>query len=122
MSADADFRLLWNEVEVSVSSRIIPRYMWTTATIDVAIDGTVVLRTGGVSKSLGGQTAMFMVGGSEHRADLTWGRHSGRSFPFTLKIDGAQVADSRVRIENWWAAYWPWAVALLIVVVLMLRR
>ena len=40
----------WKGVPVQVTSRIIGRYAWTTATIDVSINGNTVLRTDGVAK------------------------------------------------------------------------
>ena len=97
----------WNGASVQVTSRIISRYAWTTATIDVSINGNTVLRTGGVMKISGDSTATFEHERTPHKAVLRWRKGSFRSFPFRLEIDGALVADSRVSVSNWWMAWWP---------------
>jgi hypothetical protein len=72
-----------------------------TASIDVFLDGRCILRTGGQAKLTGSHSASFSDGGSEHRADLSWGHSRGFSFPYQLRIDGVAVDDSQVKVENW---------------------
>lgn len=105
--------LTWKGASVQVTSRIIGRYAWTTASIDVSVDGKIVLRSGGVMKITGHAASAFEHEGVAHNVGLSWGRISLRSFPFRLEIDGDLIADSRVFVSNWWVAYWPLAVALL---------
>jgi hypothetical protein len=104
----------WNGTSVQVTSKIISRYAWTTATIGVSVNGNTVLSTGGVAKIAGDTAATFEHEGTPHKAVLSWRRGSLRSFPFRLEIDGALVADSRVPVSNWWVAWWPLAATFLL--------
>ena len=92
----------WQDSTVDVQARLVPRYLWNTASIDVFLDGQQILRTGGQLGLTGSYSATFTHGGSTHTAELRWG-FSGLSFPFPyqLRIDGANVVVSRVRIRNW---------------------
>jgi hypothetical protein len=97
----------WRGRSVEVTARLIPRYLWTTASIDVYIDSECVLRTGGQMKSVGTATDEFYASGSIHTVELTWGRPGIGSFPVTIAIDDEFVADSRVCVENWPIGLWP---------------
>ena len=92
-----------------ITARLVPRYAWHSASIDVAVSDRIVLRTGGVLKLVGTHVEMFAIDGVEHGVEVTWGKASLRSFPFSLNIDGLPVVASRVPIANWWLALWPWA-------------
>ena len=107
LSRATEYATSWNGVPVRVTCRIIGRYGWTTATIDVAIDGAKILATGGVMKFAATHEENFDFRQSPHRAKVGWGRGAIRSLPFTLTIDDALVADARVPIQNWWIALWP---------------
>lgn len=52
-------------------------------------------------KATGSQVATFSRSGTEHRAELSWGVNRFWGFPYQLRIDGAPVADARVRAQNW---------------------
>lgn len=104
----------WKGASVQVTSRIIARYLWTTASINVSVTGKTVLRSGGVMRITGDTVATFEYEGVSHRVALSWGKASLRSFPFQLEIDGDLIADSRVLISNWWLAYWPLAAIFLL--------
>jgi len=108
-----DPNLTWKGASVHVTSRIIGRYAWTTASIDVSVNGKTVLRSGGVMKITGDTVSTFEHEGASHRVALSWGGISLRSFPFRLEIDGDLIADSRVFVSNWWVAYWPLAAVCL---------
>ena len=92
----------WQGSAVEVQARLVPRYLWNTASIDVFLDGQPILRTGGRFKFTGSYTASFTHRGADHKAELSWGL-CGLSFsiPYQLQINGAPVAASRVRIRNW---------------------
>jgi hypothetical protein len=90
----------WQGKAVSVRARYIPRFLWTTASIDVFLDERCVFRSGGQLKSTGSHSASFDDGGSEHRMELTWGRSREFRFPYQLRIDGVLVGESQVRVEN----------------------
>ena len=94
----------WQGSTVEVKARLVPRFLWNIASIDVFLDGRCILRTGGKLNLTGSYSASFDHTGSSHRAELTWG-FSGLSFsfPYRLQIDGVPVAASRVQVENWWA-------------------
>jgi hypothetical protein len=101
------FSISWQDTSIQVTSRIISRYAWTTASIDVLVAGESILSTSGVKKVTGGTSASFDYEGTSHRAVLNWGAGSLRSFPFKLEIDGLLIASSRVPVSNWWMAWWP---------------
>lgn len=89
----------WQGSPVDVQARLVPRFLWTTASIDVFLDGECILRTGGQWKFTGTQSSTFTRAGSTHTAELKWGV-GGLSFPCELTIDGVRVAAARVHIEN----------------------
>ncbi|HKW28985.1 MAG TPA: hypothetical protein VJT54_06600 [Verrucomicrobiae bacterium] len=92
----------WQGSPVEVKARLVPRYLWNTASVDVFVGGQRILRTGGQFKFTGSYSATFTHAGSTHQAELSWGLCGlSFSFPYRLRIDGAPVADSRVRIRNW---------------------
>jgi len=99
----------WNSKKVSVTARLIPRYAWTTASIDVFIEDQAIVKTGGVFKFIGKQVECFQSNGIEHSVEVSWGKGSLRSFPVSLKIDGTTIVESAVPIQNWWLVLWPWA-------------
>jgi len=90
----------WQGKTVLVRAKYIPRFLWTTASIDVFLDGRCVFRTGGQLKAIGSHSAAFNDGGLEHRMELTWGRSRDFRFPYQLRIDGVLVAESQVQVEN----------------------
>ena len=69
--ADPDFnddvgqpKLLWEGSAVEVRARVVPRYLWTTTSIDVFVDGRCILKTGGQMKAVGSSFAEFHHGGA----------------------------------------------------------
>ena len=104
MSSSAE----WKGQSVVVSSALIPRRLWQTASIDVFVNGECVLRTGGVPKITGSHSAQFRHSGETHEIVLNWGRASLRSFPVQLSIDGEKIIESQVRTINWPISLWPW--------------
>jgi hypothetical protein len=98
MSADNK----WQDGTVDVQARLVPRFLWTTASIDVFLDGQCILRTGGQFKFTGSQATTFAHSGATHTVELSWGvTFSLFSIPYQLRIDGVQVSASRVPIRNW---------------------
>lgn len=91
----------WQGSKVEVEARLIPRFLWTTASIDVFLDGDCILRTGGQLKAIGSQVVSFAHAGSVHTAELSWGMGVLWSFPYQLRLDGSLVSQSRVRVRNW---------------------
>lgn len=92
----------WQDSPVDVQARLVPRFLWTTASIDVFLGGQCILRTGGQLRFVGSHSATFTHSGSTHTAELNWGASALRpSFPYQLRIDGAPILDSRVSIQNW---------------------
>ncbi len=95
----------WRGCTVEVTARLVPRYLWSTASIDVHLDGRCILRTGGQRKIVGSSTAEFQHDGESHTVALSWDQvrsdgFAGLSFPFHLSIDDAKVAASEVPVEN----------------------
>jgi hypothetical protein len=92
----------WKDSTVDVQARLIPRFLWSTASIDVFLDGQCILRTGGQLKFTGSHSTTFTHSGSTHTAELSWAATiSLLSFPYQLRLDGVPVTASRVYIRNW---------------------
>jgi hypothetical protein len=91
----------WQDSAVDVQARLVPRFLWSTASIDVFLGEQCILRTGGQLKATGSHSATFTHSGSTHTAELSWGYGLLFSFPYKLRIDGAPVSDARVRVQNW---------------------
>jgi hypothetical protein len=96
--------------------------MWTTASIDVSVDGKTVLQTGGVPEVTGKVSKQFEYDQRMYTATISWTRGALRSFPFTLAIDDAVILHSRVPISNWWMAFAPTVIALAVVFVWLIVR
>ncbi len=90
----------WQGKTVRVQARYVPRFLWTTASIDVFWGDQCLLRTGGKFKLTGSYSTSFRDSGSEHQIELSWGQSSNFHFPYQLRIDGAIVDDSKVHVEN----------------------
>ena len=91
----------WPGSTVAVQARLVPRFLWSTASIDVLLDNQCILQTGGQLKVTGSHSGTFIHSGSTHTADLSWGYGLLFSFPYQLRIDGTLVSEGRVRIQNW---------------------
>jgi hypothetical protein len=91
----------WRGSAVDVQARLVPRFLWSTSSIDVFLDGQCILRTGGQFKAIGSHSATFTHSGSTHTAELSWGYGLSGSFPYKLRIDGTSVSEARVRVQNW---------------------
>jgi hypothetical protein len=90
----------WNGRTVEVTARLIPRYLWSTASIDVFLDGECILQTGGQMRIIGLSEAEFHHDGALHAVKLSWGQAHRLSFPYQLWIDGAKVLVSDVPVAN----------------------
>jgi hypothetical protein len=104
----------WHGNTVHVEARQVPRYLLTTTSIDVYLDGQCILQTGGRLNPTGSCVTTFNHGGSAHEAELSWGMALWYSFPYQLRIDGIPIAISQIRARNW---YWGFMVASLIGIV-----
>ena len=91
----------WHGKQVTVKALLVPRYLWTTASIIVAIDGERILQTGGQLKIVGSCSSPFTDADGQHIAELRWGIGWFPSFPYRLCIDGTELLSSRVRVYNW---------------------
>ena len=58
----------WARSQLQVRAYVVPRYCWTTASIDVVIDGQPVLQTGGKLRVVGSHASDFQHRGASHRA------------------------------------------------------
>jgi hypothetical protein len=97
----------WETQPVLVSARLVPRYLWTTASIDVTVGSRRVLATGGVMKMASTCNAEFDHGDCLHRVALTWSAPHQGSFPITVAIDGQVVANTCVQLRRWYLGAWP---------------
>jgi hypothetical protein len=94
-------RTQWNGQPIQVTSRLVPRFLWQTASIDVFVDGQRVLQTGGQFKFVGTVASQFTHDGKPHNALLNWGRAFLFAFPVELLIDGDVVLKGRIHTRNW---------------------
>jgi hypothetical protein len=92
----------WHGSTVHVQSRQVPKYLWTTASIDVYLNDECVLQTGGKLNPTGSCSATFNHEGATHTVDLSWGVGIWYSFPYQLRINGIPIIASRVRANNWY--------------------
>lgn len=90
----------WRGKKVTVRANLVSRFLFSSASINVYLDGECVFRTGGKIQSIGSHSAVVRIGGSEHQMEVTWQRSRKFCFPYQLKIDGELVADSQVPVEN----------------------
>jgi hypothetical protein len=109
-------KIRWRGSTVEVKARLVPRYFWTTASIDVYLDGQCILQTGGQQKVTGSSWADFDHGGSKHSVELSWEAVRGFEFPYVLRINDAKVALAGVPVENAWLLVIP----VLILIALLL--
>jgi hypothetical protein len=91
-----------------------------TASIDVYLGEMCILRTGGQFKMTGSQSTTFVDENSEHHVVLRWGRVRRHRFPYQLQIDGVDLDDAHVGVENWRMACIPSFIILASVVWLLL--
>ncbi len=89
----------WHESRVEVRARLVPRYLWTTASIDVFLNGEPVLRTAGRASRFGCVHSAFHHGGEIHEAELAWGVFANGAFPFTLRINGEILLVAEVPVD-----------------------
>lgn len=101
---------IWNGAPVIVTARLVPRFAWQTASIDVSVGGHVILRTDGVFKLIGKHVETFELDGTKYSAEISWGNAALQSFPINLSVDGVSIIESRVPLSNWWLALWPWVI------------
>lgn len=102
----------WHGSDLRIRATLVPRYLWTTASIDVVIDGATVLRTGGQLKAIGSTRREFRHGGAWHVAELAWGVLGSDGFPFTLRIDDELILASEVPVDNLLAVRIGWVSVL----------
>lgn len=97
----------WNENPVAVTARFMPRFLWTTASIDIFVGSQCVIRTGGQMKFTGQAIAQFEHGGTNHSVRIRWGWSKIRSFPIKVEIDEQQIAETNAVVTNWPMSLWP---------------
>lgn len=92
----------WQNCDLEVKAEFVPRYCWTTASIDVYLDDLCILRTGGVLRTKGTQTKTFRRKNEDHALELIWRSPLlGISFPYQLSIDGKRIITAKVCPKNW---------------------
>jgi hypothetical protein len=92
----------WQDNQIDVRAALIPRFLWSTASIDVFLNNECILRTGGQLKFKGSNSNEFSYSGSAHKIELSWGPCGILPrIPYKLYIDGVLISESRVRVRNW---------------------
>jgi hypothetical protein len=90
----------WQENMIVVKARLVPKFLWSTASIDVFLNEQCILQTGGQMKLTGSYSTAFEHSGVTRKAELSWGIGGLFSFPYKLRIDDNLISDSRVRVQN----------------------
>ena len=109
----------WEGCDLAVKAEYVPRYLYTTASINVHVNANCILRTGGVWRLWGKQGADFVHNEKKHHAELSW--RSGRSeFEYELTIDGQRVLKSVVTPRNFLMPLIP--IALLLAVLILFEH
>lgn len=92
----------WKDCDLEVRAEVVPRYCWTTVSIDVYLNDLCILRTGGVLRIEGAQTQTFRHKNETHALELSWRSPLlGMSFPYRLSIDGRPIVTGKVYPRNW---------------------
>ena len=110
---------IWKQHRVTVDAKHLAKRAWLTASIDVLLDGKLLLKTGGQFRYQGSCVNAFASENGIHAVVLIWGKSFwGVTFPYVLRIDNEDVGKGRVKVENWFLG-WPlqlvlWAVILLL--------
>lgn len=76
--------IAWNGFVLRVSARLVRRYAWQTASIELVTDDTLVAETGGALKFVGVVTQAFEIQGVSHVVKIQWGRGMLKSFPYQV--------------------------------------
>jgi hypothetical protein len=104
----------WRETDITVRAWLVPRYLWATASIEVFFAGERILRTGGQLRVVGSVSTRFFYQGIPCKVELAWRQARRGAFPYVLTIDGRQVREASVRVENLWMAVIPNVLAILL--------
>ena len=105
----------WQGLPVAISARLVPRFAWQTASIDVTVGDHPPVRTGGVFKATGVHEELVSAAPDAPVVLVSWGKASLRSFPVKVAVNDELVYEGRVRTQNWWCGCWPWGLILLVV-------
>ena len=101
-------RVNWRDRRLEVKARVVPRYFWSTVSINVHLDGTALIRTGGVFRGKGLNEAQFDEWGETHSLGLSWTSPTrGFYFPYRLLVDDGVVLESTVKPPNWPMVFMP---------------
>lgn len=91
----------WKDADLEIRSRFMPQRLWLAATIDIFLDQSIILSTGGKLKFQGACVEKFDYAGSSYEVRLEWGKFWLNSVPCILYIDNHQVVQEIVNIEDW---------------------
>lgn len=94
--------LFWQNGKLTVTARMTPKYLWTTASIDVYLDEKCILKTRGQRATRGTKINDFQYNGRSHVVELSWTPpRNGLFYPFRLAIDQQIIDSAEVYIRNW---------------------
>lgn len=120
---------------ITVAARLVPKFLWFTAAIEVFVDGQRLLSSGGRLALSGTEAAFFNgIDGSPHDLQLSWNALTGYSgysrysryglvpqLHYTLVVDGSARARGEVGAQNWWMRFAGLALVLTAVLLLLGR-
>ncbi len=99
--------------QVTIQARLVPKFLWFTASIEALVDGKCVAASGGSFRLSGTATGSFEdASGRSHELVLEWSSFSGgflerdtRLLPalsYSLIVDGKTVSGGAVIVRNRW--------------------
>ncbi len=106
--SNANLQTNWEDGKITVTSTLLPKILWQTASIDVFLNEKCLLKTNGQLKITGSHTAQFTHNTVNHEVILIWGTGGLRTFPIEVSIDGKQIIKSEIYTSNWILGCLPW--------------
>jgi hypothetical protein len=79
------------DMDVRISAAPTANHLFTTVSIDVAVDGVTVLRTGGQPRATGTTSVELVRAGRTHTLSLSWDRYTPQGFPCVVRLDGVEL-------------------------------
>jgi len=114
-------KALWKQHTITTKAYSLAKLAWVVASIDVLLDDEPILKTGGQFRFRGSCLETFTDEDETHVVELSYGMSFwGTSFPYSVKIDDKEVANGRVKVENWYLIWWLLSLTLLACILLLL--
>jgi len=105
----------WSGGEIKISANLLWRKFFLASDIIVKLNNAEIISTGGKYQYVGKQSAIFTENRVVHSIELNWGKYVTEGHPVTIKIDNDEFFECIVRPANWWLAYLPFVLIMVVV-------